>query len=59
MQRTKQAEACRSSVSGGETSQLDVTVEDVIHWGSAGGAKVLGLDAVDHLAVGMAADIAV
>ena len=35
------------------------TVEDVIHWGTRGGAKVLGLDAVGTLEVGQAADIAV
>lgn len=33
------------------------TAEDVIHWGSAGGARVLGLDAVGTLEVGQAADL--
>ena len=32
------------------------TVEETIHWGSAGGAGVLGLDAVGTLEVGKAAD---
>ncbi len=59
MQRAKQGEACRPSPLGGEPSVLDVTVEDVIRWGSAGGAKVLGLDQVGQLAVGMAADLAI
>ncbi|WP_217476924.1 amidohydrolase family protein [Stutzerimonas stutzeri] len=31
--------------------------EDVIHWGTAGGARVLGLDAVGTLEVGQAADL--
>jgi len=35
------------------------TIEDVIHWGSAGGARVLGLDAVGTLEVGQAADLVV
>lgn len=35
-----------------------VTVEDVIHWGTAGGARVLDLD-VGVLAPGMPADIAI
>lgn len=33
--------------------------EDVIHWGSAGGAAVLGLGAVGTLAVGQAADLVI
>ncbi|WP_162069313.1 MULTISPECIES: amidohydrolase family protein [Burkholderiaceae] len=33
------------------------TVEETIHWGSAGGAGVLGLDAVGTLEVGKAADL--
>ncbi len=36
-----------------------MSVEDVVHIGTAGGARVLGLDGVGTLAVGMAADIAV
>jgi cytosine/adenosine deaminase-related metal-dependent hydrolase len=36
-----------------------VTVEDVIHWATAGGATVLGLDKVGTIAPGMAADLAV
>ncbi|APZ42965.1 amidohydrolase family protein [Acidihalobacter ferrooxydans] len=35
------------------------TVEDVVHWGTRGGARLLGLDAVGTLEVGMAADLAV
>jgi cytosine/adenosine deaminase-related metal-dependent hydrolase len=33
------------------------SVEETIHWGSAGGAGVLGLDAVGTLEVGKAADL--
>jgi cytosine/adenosine deaminase-related metal-dependent hydrolase len=36
-----------------------VTVEEVIRWGTAGGATVLGLDRVGTLAPGMAADLMV
>lgn len=34
-----------------------VTVEDVIHWATAGGSTVLGLDKVGTLQTGMAADL--
>jgi cytosine/adenosine deaminase-related metal-dependent hydrolase len=36
-----------------------VTVEEVIHWGSAGGADILGLDKTGTLEVGKAADLMV
>jgi cytosine/adenosine deaminase-related metal-dependent hydrolase len=36
-----------------------VTVEDVIHWGTRGGALVLGLDNVGSIEPGRAADLAV
>ncbi len=42
---------------GGHAAAL--TVEDVVHIGTAGGARVLGLDGVGSLQVGQAADIAV
>ncbi|GAB5097818.1 hypothetical protein YK56LOC_35340 [Caballeronia sp. HLA56] len=32
------------------------TVEETIHWGSAGGASALGLDAVGPIEIGIAAD---
>ena len=35
------------------------SVADVIHWGTAGGARVMGLDEVGKVAVGYAADLAV
>ncbi len=36
-----------------------MTVEDIVHWGTAAGAKLLGFDGVGTLAVGQAADFAV
>ena len=42
---------------GGHANAM--TVEDVVHIGTAGGARVLGLPGVGTLQVGMAADIAV
>ena len=36
-----------------------VTIEDVIHWGTRGGARVLGIDNIGSLEVGRAADLAV
>jgi len=35
------------------------TAEDVIHWGTAGGAQVLGLGAVGTLEIGQAADLVI
>lgn len=43
----------------GEGDAASTTVEDVVRWGSAGGAQVLGLDAVGTLEVGKAADLAI
>jgi cytosine/adenosine deaminase-related metal-dependent hydrolase len=43
----------------GEEGADAVTVEDVVRWGSAGGARVLGFEGVGTLAPGMAADLAV
>jgi cytosine/adenosine deaminase-related metal-dependent hydrolase len=43
----------------GEAGADAVTVEQIIRWGTAGGARVLGFDGVGTLAVGQAADLAV
>lgn len=43
----------------GEAGADEATVEDVVRWGTAGGAAVLGLPGTGHLAPGMAADIAI
>jgi cytosine/adenosine deaminase-related metal-dependent hydrolase len=44
---------------GGEEGADAVTVEQIIHWGTASGAQVLGFDGVGTLAPGQAADLAV
>ncbi|HSV78000.1 MAG TPA: amidohydrolase family protein [Ramlibacter sp.] len=44
---------------GGESGAEAVTVEDVVHWATAGGARVLGFEGVGVLQPGMAADLAV
>ena len=49
--------APRSPQPGGNAGAM--TVEDVVHIGTAGGARVLGLSGVGTLAVGQAADLAV
>lgn len=43
----------------GEEGADAVTVEELVHWGSAGGARVLGFDGVGTVEVGQAADLAV
>jgi len=43
----------------GEAEAASTTVEDVVRWGSAGGAQVLGLDAIGTLEPGKAADFSV
>lgn len=61
MQRAKAGERTRARHAGGdeEGGAHAATVEDVVRWGTAGGAKVLGLDDVGSLQVGMAADLAI
>ena len=43
----------------GEGGADTTTVEQIVHWGTAGGAQVLGFEGVGTLAVGQAADLAV
>jgi 8-oxoguanine deaminase len=61
MQRARggQAALARHRGGAGEAGAGDASVEDVVRWGTAGGAQVLGLDAVGRIAPGMAADIAI
>ena len=61
MQRARGGQAATAQHRGGagEAGAGDASIEDVVRWGTAGGAQVLGLDAVGTLAPGMAADIAV
>ena len=44
---------------GGEQGADAVTVEQLVHWGTAGGAETLGFEGVGTLEVGQAADLAV
>lgn len=59
--RARKGEAARARYRGGEgESGADAaTIEDVVRWGSAGGAQVLGLDALGTIEAGRCADIAV
>ncbi|OIQ95766.1 isoxanthopterin deaminase [mine drainage metagenome] len=61
MARARGGHAARPEYAGGtgERGAADATVEDVVRWGTAGGARVLGLEGVGTMAPGMAADIAV
>ncbi len=61
MQRARGGQAAKALCRGGagETGARDASIEDVVRWGTAGGAQVLGLTDTGCLAPGMAADIAV
>ena len=61
MQRARAGEAALALHRGGKgeaEAAASATVEDVVRWGTAGGAKVLGLSAVGTLVPGQAADLA-
>jgi cytosine/adenosine deaminase-related metal-dependent hydrolase len=61
MQRARRGELARSRADGGtsEGGADAARIEDVVRWGTAGGAAVLGMDAIGTLEVGKAADIAI
>lgn len=61
MQRARKGMLAVPEYEGGtfEGGADAASVEDVIRWGTAGGAKVLGLDGLGTIEVGKAADIAV
>ena len=61
MQRARGGEAATALYRGGagEAGARDASVEDVVRWGTAGGARVLGLDHIGRLEPGMAADLAI
>lgn len=61
MQRARGGEAATAVCRGGagEAGARDASVEDVVRWGTAGGAQVLGLTGTGCLAPGMAADLAI
>lgn len=60
MQRAKAGERALPAYAGGlqEGGAHVACVEDVVRWGTAGGAQVLGLDSLGTLEVGKAADLA-
>lgn len=58
--RSHAGSASRARPDGqGEAGAEAVSVEQVVHWGTAGGARVLGFDGIGTLAPGQAADFAV
>ena len=61
MQRARAGQASLALCRGGagEAGAGEASVDDVVRWGTSGGARVLGLDRVGRIEVGMAADIAV
>lgn len=61
MQRARAGELARPAYAGGdgEGGAHAASVEDVVRWGTTGGARVLGLPGVDGLQRGMAADVAI
>jgi len=61
MQRARRGELARAQSEGGSTEGgADAArIEDVVRWGTAGGAAVLGLDGIGTLVPGQAADLAV
>jgi 8-oxoguanine deaminase len=60
-QRARRGMAARAVYRGGsfEGGADAATVDEVVHWGTAGGASVLGLPEVGRIAVGFSADVAV
>ncbi len=61
LQRARKGELAQPRYAGGqfEGGADAASIEDVLRWGTAGGAKVLGLDDIGTLEVGKAADLAI
>ena len=61
LQRARAGEASRAFCHGGhgEHGAQAATVEDVVRWGTSGGARVLGLPGIGTIAPGQAADLAI
>lgn len=61
LQRARKGERARPRYDGGtfEGGADAASIEDVLRWGTSGGAKVLGLDQLGTLEVGQAADLAI
>ncbi|VXC95579.1 Isoxanthopterin deaminase [Burkholderia sp. 8Y] len=60
-QRARRGMAAQPAYRGGrfEGGADAAAVEEVLHWGTAGGARVLGLEGIGRIEVGAQADIAV
>lgn len=60
MQRARRGQEARPAYAGGdfEGGADAATVEDVVRWGTTGGARVLGLSGIEGLQIGQQADIA-
>jgi 8-oxoguanine deaminase len=61
LQRARKGMLAQPQYAGGqfEGGADAATVEDVIRWGTLGGAQVLGLDGIGSIEIGKAADIAI
>lgn len=61
MSRAREGSLARAHCEGGqgEDSVRMASVDQVIHWGTQGGARILGLEAVGRIEVGAAADVAI
>lgn len=61
LQRARKGELAKPKYAGGqfEGGADAASIEDVVRWGTAGGAQVLGLNDLGTLEVGKAADIAI
>lgn len=61
LQRARKGELAQPRYAGGrfEGGADAASIEDVLRWGTAGGAAVLGLDGLGTLAPGQAADLAI
>ncbi len=61
LQRARKGEQATPRYAGGrfEGGADAASIEDVLRWGTSGGAQVLGLDAIGTLSPGQAADLAV
>ncbi|MDB5841314.1 MAG: amidohydrolase [Herminiimonas sp.] len=61
MQRARKGELAQAAYAGGtfEGGAGAAAVEDVIRWGTTGGARILGLSGVNGISIGASADIAI
>lgn len=61
LQRARKGELAQPKYAGGqfEGGADAASIEDVVRWGTAGGAQVLGLDELGTIEVGKAADLAI